>query len=130
MLNEAWKRRLIHIAHSGSGKEFNLKTRMEFPKTVLGQKINQSKTMTQTFPWLHKIKGKVLQDELLASHTSIQIGGPADVLIYPEDTRDIQTILKNRGKTPATITKRGLYEIIFRSNSKHALEIRDKIYNF
>ncbi|MBT6716937.1 MAG: UDP-N-acetylmuramate dehydrogenase [Nitrospina sp.] len=107
MLNEAWKRRLIHIAHSGSGKEFNLKTRMEFPKTVLGQKINQSKTMTQTFPWLHKIKGKVLQDELLASHTSIQIGGPADVLIYPEDTRDIQTILKNRGKTPIYILGEG-----------------------
>jgi len=85
MLNEAWKRRLIHIAHSGSGKEFNLKTRMAFPKTVLGQKIHQRKTMNYTFPWLHKIKGKVLQDELLASHTSIQIGGPADVLIFPKE---------------------------------------------
>ena len=107
MLNEAWKRRLIHIAHSGSGREFNLKTRMEFPKTVLGQKIHQSKTMTHTFPWLHKIKGRVLQDELLASHTSIQIGGPADVLIFPEDTRDIQTILKGREKTPVYILGEG-----------------------
>ena len=80
---------------------------MEFPKTVLGQKIYQSKTMTHTFPWLHKIKGTVLQDELLASHTSIQIGGPADVLIYPEDTRDIQTILKNREKTPLYILGEG-----------------------
>ena len=92
MLNEAWKRRLINIAHSGSGKEFHLKTRMEFPKTVLGQKIYQSKTMSHTFPWLHKIKGKVLQDEILAGHTSIQIGGPADVLIFPKDIRDIQTL--------------------------------------
>jgi len=107
MLNEAWKRRLIHIAHSGSGKEFNLKTRMAFPKTVLGQKINQSKTMSHTFSWLHKIKGKVLQDELLASHTSIQIGGPADVLIFPKDIQDIQTILKNRGKTPIYILGEG-----------------------
>ncbi|HIJ51102.1 MAG TPA: hypothetical protein HPP54_08640, partial [Nitrospinae bacterium] len=107
MLNEAWKRRLIHIAHSGSGREFNLKTRMEFPKTVLGQKIHQSKTMTHTFPWLHKIKGRALQDELLASHTSIQIGGPADVLIFPEDTRDIQTILKSREKTPIYILGEG-----------------------
>ena len=107
MLNEAWKRRLIHIAHSGSGREFNLKTKMEFPKTVLGQKIHQSKTMTHTFPWLHKIKGRVLQDELLASHTSIQIGGPADVLIFPEDTRDIQTILKGRKKTPVYILGEG-----------------------
>ena len=103
MLNEAWKRRLIHIAHSGSGKEFNLKTRMAFPKTVLGQKIHQRKTMSYTFPWLHKIKGRVLQDELLASHTSIQIGGPADVLIFPEDAQDIQAIIKNRGKTPIYI---------------------------
>jgi UDP-N-acetylmuramate dehydrogenase len=107
MLNEAWKRRLIHIAHSGSGREFNLKTRMDFPKTVLGQKIHQSKTMTHTFPWLHKIKGRVLQNELLASHTSIQIGGPADVLIFPEDTRDIQTILKSRGKIPVYILGEG-----------------------
>jgi UDP-N-acetylmuramate dehydrogenase len=107
MLNEAWKRRLIHIAHSGSGRGFNLKTRMEFPKTVLGQKIHQSKTMTHTFPWLHKIKGRVLQEELLASHTSIQIGGPADVLIFPEDTRDIQTILKSRGKIPVYILGEG-----------------------
>ena len=107
MLNEAWKRRLIHIAHSGSGKEFNLKTRMAFPKTVLGQKIHQRKTMSYTFPWLHKIKGRVLQDELLASHTSIQIGGPADVLIFPEDAQDIQAIIKNRGKTPIYILGEG-----------------------
>ena len=107
MLNEAWKRRLIHIAHSGSGKEFNLKTRTEFPKTVLGQKINQKKIMSHTFPWLHKIKGRILQDELLAKHTSIQIGGPADFLIFPEDAQDIQTILKNRGKTPIYILGEG-----------------------
>jgi len=107
MLNEAWKRRLINIAHSGSGKEFQLKTRMEFPKTVLGQKIYQSKTMNNTFPWLHKIKGKVLQDEILAGHTSIQIGGPADVLIFPKNIQDIQTILKNKGKTPIYILGEG-----------------------
>jgi len=107
MLNEAWKRRLINIAHSGSGKGLQLKTKMEFPKTVLGQKIYQSKTMTNTFPWLHKIKGKVLQDEILAGHTSIKIGGPADVLIFPKDIRDIQTVLKNKGKTPVYILGEG-----------------------
>ena len=100
MLNEAWKRRLIHIAHSGTGSAFNLKTRMEYPKTVLGQKIHQSKTMSHSFPWLHKIKGSVLKNEILAPYTSIQIGGPADVLIFPEDIRDIQTILKNKGSQP------------------------------
>ena len=67
---------------------------MEYPKTVLGHKIYQSKTMSYSFPWLHKIKGTVLQNEILASYTSIQIGGPADVLIFPEDIRDLQTILK------------------------------------
>jgi UDP-N-acetylmuramate dehydrogenase len=100
MLNEAWKRRLIHIAHSGVGNEFNLKTRMEYPKTVLGQKIYQSKTMSYSFPWLHKIKGNVIKNEILAPYTSIQIGGPADILIFPEDVRDIQTILKNKGSQP------------------------------
>ena len=107
MLNEAWKRRLIHIAHSGTGNEFNLKTRMEYPKTVLGQKIHQSKTMSHSFPWLHKIKGTVLKNEILAPYTSIQIGGPADVLIFPEDVRDIQTILKNKGSQPLFILGEG-----------------------
>ena len=107
MLNEAWKRRLIHIAHSGTGKGYNLKTRMEYPKTVLGHKIHQSKTMSYSFPWLHKIKGTVLQNEILAPYTSIQIGGPADVLIYPEDVRDIQTILKSKGSQPLFVLGEG-----------------------
>lgn len=107
MLNEAWKRRLIHIAHSGTGREFNLKTKMEYPKTVLGHKIHQSKTMSYSFPWLHKIKGTVLKNEILASYTSIQIGGPADVLIFPEDIRDIQTILKHKGSQPLFILGEG-----------------------
>ncbi len=107
MLNEAWKRRLIHIAHSGTGKEFNLKTKMEYPKTVLGHKIHQSKTMSYSFPWSHKIKGAVLQNEILAPYTSIQIGGPADVLIFPEDVRDIQTILKHKGSQPLFILGEG-----------------------
>ncbi len=107
MLNEAWKRRLIHIAHSGTGREFNLKTKMEYPKTVLGHKIHQSKTMSYSFPWLHKIKGTVLQNEILAPYTSIQIGGPADVLIFPEDVRDIQMILKHKGSQPLFILGEG-----------------------
>lgn len=107
MLNEAWKRRLIHIAHSGTGREFNLKTKMEYPKTVLGHKIHQSKTMSYSFPWLHKIKGTVLQNEILAPYTSIKIGGPADVLIFPKDVRDIQTILKHKGSQPVFILGEG-----------------------
>jgi len=107
MLNEAWKRRLIHIAHSGTGRDFNLKTKMEYPKTVLGHKIHQSKTMSYSFPWLHKIKGTVLQNEIMAPYTSIQIGGPADVLIFPEDVRDIQTILKHKGSQPLFVLGEG-----------------------
>ena len=95
MLNEAWKRRLIHIAHKGKGGDYNLKTKMEYPKTVLGQKIHQSKTMSYSFPWLYKISGPVLQNEILAPYTSIKIGGPAYVLIFPEDIQDLQTILKH-----------------------------------
>jgi UDP-N-acetylmuramate dehydrogenase len=107
MLNEAWKRRLIHIAHSGTGRDFNLKTKMEYPKTVLGHKIHQSKTMSYSFPWLHKIKGTVLQNEIMAPYTSIQIGGPADVLIFPEDVRDIKTILKHKGSQPLFVLGEG-----------------------
>jgi UDP-N-acetylmuramate dehydrogenase len=107
MLNEAWKRRLIHIAHSGTGRDYNLKTKMEYPKTVLGHKIHQSKTMSYSFPWLHKIKGAVLQNEILAPYTSIQIGGPADVLIFPADTRDLKTILKHKGSQPLFILGEG-----------------------
>lgn len=107
MLNEAWKRRLIHIAHSGTGRSFNLKTKMEYPKTVLGHKIHQSKTMSHSFPWLHKVKGTVLQNEILAPYTSIKIGGPADVLIFPEDLRDLQTILKHKGSQPVFILGEG-----------------------
>ena len=107
MLNEAWKRRLIHIAHSGTGRDINLKTKMEYPKTVLGHKFYQSKTMSYSFPWLHKIKGTILQNEILASYTSIQIGGPADVLIFPEDIRDLQTILKHIGSQPLFILGEG-----------------------
>ena len=107
MLNEAWKRRLIHIAHSGNGRDYNLKTKMEYPKTVLGQKIHQSKTMSYSFPWLYKIRGTVLQNEILAPYTSIQIGGPADVLIFPKDIHDLQTILKHKGSQPLFILGEG-----------------------
>ncbi|MBT5027364.1 MAG: UDP-N-acetylmuramate dehydrogenase [Nitrospina sp.] len=107
MLNEAWKRRLIHIAHSGTGSHFNLKTKIEYPKTVLGQKIHQSNIMSHSFPWLHKIKGTVLKNEILAPYTSIQIGGPADALIFPEDIRDIQTVLKNIGSHPLFVLGEG-----------------------
>ena len=107
MLNEAWKRRLIHIAHSGNGRDYNLKTKMEYPKTVLGQKIHPSKTMSYSFPWLYKIRGTVLQNEILAPYTSIQIGGPADVLIFPKDIDDLQTILKHKGSQPLFILGEG-----------------------
>jgi UDP-N-acetylmuramate dehydrogenase len=107
MLKEAWKRRLIHIAHSRAGKDYNLKTKMEYPKNVLGQKIHQSKNMNYSFPWLHKIKGIVLQNEILAPYTSIKIGGPADVLIFPKDISDLQTILKNLGSQPIFILGEG-----------------------
>ncbi len=63
--------------------------------------------MSHSFPWLHKIKGSVLKKEILAPYTSIQIGGPADVLIFPEDVRDLQTILRNKGPQPLFILGEG-----------------------
>ncbi len=41
------------------------------------------------------IKGEVLFDEPLSKHTSFKIGGPAEILVRPEDVYDLQNILKN-----------------------------------
>lgn len=100
MLSESWKRKLINFTHSGVEQRFPLRTRLELPKTVLGRKLRLRKIMTNPFPWLTKIKGEVKRDEIMRSHTSIRIGGPADFFILPKDIQDLQTIYKQKGKTP------------------------------
>jgi len=107
MLSEPWKRRLINFTHPGVGHRFPLGTRLEFPKTVLGRNLQQRKIMTNPFPWLSKFKGEVRRDELMSSHTSIRIGGPADFFLLPQDLSDLKTVLKNRGETPLFVLGEG-----------------------
>lgn len=40
------------------------------------------------------IKGTVLKDEPLKNHTYFKIGGPASILVEPEDTEDLKTALR------------------------------------
>ncbi|MBZ0168422.1 UDP-N-acetylenolpyruvoylglucosamine reductase (MurB-like) [Candidatus Methylomirabilis lanthanidiphila] len=40
------------------------------------------------------IKGTILTDEPLASHTYFRIGGPADVMAFPADLEDLKRLLK------------------------------------
>ena len=44
--------------------------------------------------WLSKIKGEVRLDEMLYKHTSLLVGGPADIFILPQDKEDILTVFK------------------------------------
>lgn len=43
--------------------------------------------------------GKVLENEPLANHTTMKIGGPADLLIVPKDIDSVKTIM-DQIKTP------------------------------
>ncbi|HEY8425208.1 MAG TPA: UDP-N-acetylmuramate dehydrogenase [Limnochordales bacterium] len=41
-----------------------------------------------------RIKGAVLVDEPMSAHTAFRIGGPADVLVIPEDRDDLRWVLE------------------------------------
>ncbi|HBV68848.1 MAG TPA: UDP-N-acetylenolpyruvoylglucosamine reductase [Clostridiales bacterium] len=40
------------------------------------------------------VRGRILRNEPLKNHTYFKIGGPADVLVEPEDTEDLKTVMK------------------------------------
>jgi UDP-N-acetylmuramate dehydrogenase len=42
----------------------------------------------------NEIKGKILLNEPLSNHTSFRIGGPAEILVIPQDINDIKYIVK------------------------------------
>jgi UDP-N-acetylmuramate dehydrogenase len=46
---------------------------------------------------IKNIKGEVLRNEPLSRHTSFGIGGPADLLVYPEDHDDLAALLREIG---------------------------------
>ena len=107
MIHASWKQRLIRYAHISWSQQIPMRTHRDFPKTVLGRKVLMRQTMTQNLNWLKKIKGEVLYDEPLAPYTSIRIGGPADVIIFPNSKEDLITVFKNAGDTPVFILGEG-----------------------
>lgn len=56
--------------------------------------------MNPSTSWLSKIKGEVRQNEMLYKHTSLLVGGPADIFILPRDKEDILTIFKFNKNLP------------------------------
>ena len=50
--------------------------------------------MIPSTSWLNKIKGEVRHNEMLYKHTSLLVGGPADIFILPRDKEDIITVFK------------------------------------
>ena len=48
-----------------------------------------------TFKKLSKdVRGKILSHVPLSRYTSLRVGGPADIMIYPSDLTEIQTVIQ------------------------------------
>jgi UDP-N-acetylmuramate dehydrogenase len=103
----SWKQRLIRYAHAKDQSKALVRTRWDFPKTVLGHRIILRESMNTNLDWLQNLKGDVLRDEMLYLHTSLRIGGPADVFIYPKDLNDLKIIFKNAGTHPIFLLGEG-----------------------
>ena len=54
-----------------------------------------------------RCRGVVLRDEPLAPHTSLGIGGPADLFVWPRDLDDLQTVMALAQGVPLLIMGRG-----------------------
>ena len=51
--------------------------------------------MNSSFYFENKIKGEVRFDEIMSKYTSMRVGGPADVFVWPASLNDLQIILKH-----------------------------------
>lgn len=94
MLHEPWKSRLIRFAQPEKSQSIQPATIYESPRIILGKKFFKRQNMSSSTNWLNKIKGEVRMDEMLYKHTSLLIGGPADIFILPRDKEDIRTIFR------------------------------------
>ena len=107
MLNTSWKTRLIRFAHLHQAQSVPIATLTGSSRTILGRTIHKRNIMSPSTNWLNRIKGEIRYDEPMAHHTSLRVGGPADVFIIPRDTTDLQLIFKNHGDLPLFILGEG-----------------------
>ncbi|MFH1287260.1 MAG: UDP-N-acetylmuramate dehydrogenase [bacterium] len=78
-----------------------------------------------------KIKGDILFDEPMSRHTSFKIGGPADILVFPQDEADIVDILlyAKSNKIPWCVLGRGT-NVLVKDNGVRGIVINtDRILN-
>lgn len=73
----------------------------------MGKTIHKRTFMSPSTNWLNRIKGEIRYDEPIAPHTSLRVGGPADIFIIPRDVSDLQLIFKNHGDMPLFILGEG-----------------------
>ena len=107
MLNNPWKTRIIRFAHLHQGQSVPTATLTGSSRTILGKTIHKRIFMSPSTNWLNRIKGEIRYDEPIAYHTSLRVGGPADVFIVPKDVSDLQLIFKNHGDMPLFILGEG-----------------------
>ncbi len=107
MLNKQQKTRLIRFAHLHQEQNVPMATLTGSSRTILGRTIHKRNIMSPSTNWLNRIKGEIRYDEPMAHHTSLRVGGPADVFIIPKDVADLQLIFKNHGDLPMFILGEG-----------------------
>lgn len=101
MRQDTWKTSLFRIAHlQAYGQPAQHATASQSSRTILGRTLYKRKSMTQSSHWLNQIKGEVRSSEMMSQHTSLRVGGPADLYILPQDLDDLKLILRNHGETP------------------------------
>jgi UDP-N-acetylmuramate dehydrogenase len=107
MLNNPWKTRLIRFAHLHQGQSVPTATLTGSSRSILGKTIHKRTFMSPSTNWLNRIKGEIRYDEPIANHTSLRVGGPADIFIIPENVSDLQIIFKHHGDMPLFILGEG-----------------------
>ena len=107
MLNDPLKTRLIRFAHLHHGQSIPMVTLTGSSRTILGRTIYKRTLMSPSTNWLNRIKGEIRHDEPMANHTSLRVGGPADLFIIPKDVADLQLIFKHHGDRPLFILGEG-----------------------
>jgi UDP-N-acetylmuramate dehydrogenase len=107
MLSNPWKTRIIRFAHLQQGQGVSMSTLTGSSRTIMGKTIQKRTFMSPSTNWLNRIKGEIRHDEPIAHHTSLRVGGPADLFIIPKDVSDLQLIFKNHGDMPIFILGEG-----------------------
>ncbi len=85
---------------------------------------------------LSHIKGEIFWHEPLASHTSLQVGGPADALVFPVDVEDVIRLVREArvnhvplmvlGGTNVVIRDKGIRGIVMQLKHLHQIHENPK----